>query len=172
MKYIPNIITAIRLFGVIPLLILIAYSGVDNWYTFCLMLFLCLTDFVDGYIAREYHLVTDFGKLIDGIADKFLMIGVIAALLFKQLIPVWTLLILVRDFGSLLGGRYVMDKAGKIPDSNIYGKLKTTLYMVAFLYVVLEGSWNRFSSLLIILAILTIIPEMLYVKKKYLSKVN
>ena len=94
-----NIITFIRMIGTFPLIFMLLDKGI-NLNCFILFVFLGLTDFLDGYLARKYNKCTDFGKIIDGIADKFLMLSVTICLLIKNIIPYWTLLIFIRDFLS------------------------------------------------------------------------
>ena len=64
-----NIITIIRLLLIIPLSVLLYNKGIQNIISACLFVFIILTDFLDGYVARKYKQVTKFGKLIDQIVD-------------------------------------------------------------------------------------------------------
>ena len=97
-----NLITLFRIIGVFPLILLVLNGSYT--YAFIIFIILGLTDFLDGYVARHYSGVTDFGKIMDGVADKFLMISITICLLIKNIIPYWTLLIFIRDVSSCVFG--------------------------------------------------------------------
>ena len=88
-----NLLTIVRIIGTIPLVILIYLDGpnIDSFILFCV---LALTDFFDGYLARKYNKTSKLGNILDGIADKFLMLSVTIVLLIKHVIPYYSLLIL------------------------------------------------------------------------------
>ena len=83
-KHVPNILTIIR-FLLIPFII---YFLAINQYIIGVILFIIsgITDVVDGAIARKFNFITDFGKLMDPLADKLTQISVLATLMFKNLI--------------------------------------------------------------------------------------
>ena len=93
----PNVLTMLRIIGTIPLIISILTNGFTKG-NFILFIVLGITDFLDGYIARKYNKITEFGKVMDGVADKFLMLSITIVLLIKHVIPYWTLIIFIRDF--------------------------------------------------------------------------
>lgn len=107
-----------------------------------------LTDMLDGKIARRYGLVTDFGKFIDPLADKFMIIGSQAALLTRMLLLgegieaivfVWLLLlILFRELAVTSLRLVVVGKSGVAVSANFFGKLKTVSQMVGTLVILLE----------------------------------
>jgi len=77
---IPNTLSLFRLL-ISPLLVLLIFHGIDIWLLVILFAIAALTDFVDGFIARKFNLVTNFGRKIDIIADRVLMISIILAIL-------------------------------------------------------------------------------------------
>ena len=160
----PNILTILRIIGTIPLATSIYLEGVTI-HSFILFVILGVTDFFDGYLARKYNKVSQFGKIMDGVADKFLMLSVTIALLIKGIIPYWSLIIFFRDFVAILYVFYYKKKTKKIIQSNIYGKVKTTLHIVVIALVLLLGKWTIYSSVLMIIAILLFIPEIIYIYK-------
>ena len=99
-KHIPNALTVIRFF-IIPFII---YYLVKDEYIFAfIMLFLSgITDVLDGFIARKFNLITNFGKLIDPLADKLTQIAVLCTLLFKGVIPVWIVVIVLLKEASMV----------------------------------------------------------------------
>ena len=90
-KHVPNILTMCR-FVLIPF---IFGSIVNNQYVaaFVFLTLSGITDILDGFIARKFNLITNFGKLIDPLADKATQISTLIALLFAGIIPDWILIV-------------------------------------------------------------------------------
>ncbi len=89
------------------------------------------TDFLDGYIARKYNLVTTFGKFIDPLADKLLVMAALLLLTDAGVVPMWiTLIILSREF-IVTGIRLIAVGEGKVIAASKLGKYKTATTMVA-----------------------------------------
>jgi len=102
MRYVPNLITLLRL-GLVPVMAYFAWSG---HYAIALPIFLvaALTDFVDGYIARRFQLVSKLGALLDPIADKLNMFVATAVLAWQGQIPVWLAVAIIgRDVVIVVG---------------------------------------------------------------------
>lgn len=111
-----------------------------------------LTDMLDGKIARKYNLVTDFGKFIDPLADKFMVIGSQVAILTTMLLvadsaadTVWciiftflVLVILLRELGVTSLRLVVAGKSGIVVAASMLGKLKTVSQMVGTVIIILE----------------------------------
>ena len=151
-------ITLVRV-AFIPVYMLLMYlgggePGIWMWLALAVFIIASLTDFVDGHIARKYNQVSDFGKFLDPLADKLLVIA--AMLLFCEWgqIPAWALmLILTREF-AVTGLRLVAVGKGKVIAAGWSGKVKTASTMVglcimmAFPYIV----WLVNSVVIVILA--------------------
>ena len=115
-----------------------------------------LTDMLDGKIARKYNLVTDFGKFIDPLADKFMVIGSqIAIMAYLFLIGENTeglifmglvLLILLRELGVTSLRLVVAGKSGIVVAASMLGKIKTVSQMVGTLVIILEPLIFPFSA--------------------------
>ena len=107
-----------------------------------------LTDMLDGKIARKYNLVTDFGKFIDPLADKFMvlssMISMLAWMLLRGEMPqalvfIWlVLIILLRELGVTSIRLVVAGKSGIVVAASILGKIKTVSQMVGTVIILLE----------------------------------
>ena len=107
-----------------------------------------LTDMLDGKIARKYNLVTDFGKFIDPLADKFMVLGSLISILALILIEgetvmglVFTavvLVLLLRELGVTSLRLVVAGKSGIVVAASMFGKLKTVSQMVGTLIILLE----------------------------------
>src|SRR5574344_2217697 len=94
---IPNIITSIRFIAIFPLAISIYKYGITNIWPFIVFVLIVITDFLDGYIARKYNMITDFGKAFDPIVDRSLFLVITIVLLIKGIMPVYSLFIYLRD---------------------------------------------------------------------------
>lgn len=94
-----------------------------------------LTDFLDGYIARKYHWVSDFGKIWDPLADKLLVNGVLICFAYSSLIPIWVcVLLILRDFIVDAFRMHALSKQIIIPAS-VWGKLKTVFELVGLILI-------------------------------------
>ena len=125
----PNKLTIARMIAV-PFFI---FFYTKEWYIPALILFLAasFTDLLDGKIARKYNLVTNFGKIMDPLADKILVYSAFCLMVEDQTIRAWMLiLILVREF-LVAGIRTVAASQGKVIAAAMSGKIKTVLQMVA-----------------------------------------
>ena len=105
-------------------------------------LLIALTDMLDGKIARKYNLITDFGKFLDPLADKFLVVGSYLALIYrvesylKLALVILTVLTVFREFTVSSLRLIVNQKQSIVVPANIYGKVKTVsqmVFVVAFL---------------------------------------
>ncbi|ATG97727.1 CDP-diacylglycerol--glycerol-3-phosphate 3-phosphatidyltransferase [Mesoplasma lactucae] len=149
----PNRLTLLRLLlvPVVVALILVSYyaeinsgTGVWKWYfqsgdyqlpklmmaAGIVFIVASFTDFLDGYLARKYNQVTDFGKFFDPIADKLLVNSVLILFAVTKMLPVWmTLILILRDiFVDFI--RMTLAKKNVTLAAGIYGKLKTVFQMV------------------------------------------
>lgn len=97
---------------------------------FVLFLAGALTDWLDGYLARKYNAVTNFGKLIDALTDKIMVVGLFVTLLALEVLPSWSiffvLLIIGREF-LITGLRLVAASRGMVLGAEKAGKLKTVM---------------------------------------------
>lgn len=129
MKHIPNILTVLR-FVLIPGIIASIVKQ-DYILAFIILTISGLTDVLDGYIARKYNFITDFGKLIDPLADKTTQISILATLTIVNIIPIWILIIIVvKEFAMISGASFLYGK-DLVVSSKWYGKLATVLFYVA-----------------------------------------
>ena len=93
-----------------------------------------VTDFLDGYIARKYHLVTDFGKFMDPLADKCLTTAAFIYMVADGICsPVVLAVILFREF-AVAGVRMIAAESGTVIAANMWGKVKTVLQMLTILF--------------------------------------
>lgn len=149
----PNKLTVLRM-CLVPLILIVGFipsSGVWFYVTcvICAALFICasVTDMLDGKIARRDNLVTDFGKFMDPVADKFMVIGAMFVLLYKfrftnlYLLIMITLIVVVFRELAVTSLRLVVSTGQNIVvAANYLGKLKTVSQIVAVSTVFLEPS--------------------------------
>ena len=143
----PNKLTLLRIFlvPVFVALMLLEHSLAG----LIVFVMASLTDFLDGQIARKYNLITTFGKLMDPLADKILVMS--AMLLFVQFghVPAWVvIIILAREF-LVTSLRLIAAGDGVVIAADMWGKVKTVTQMVwilcTLLWMVLDSA-NLFSS--------------------------
>ncbi len=149
---IPNTLSLIRVLLVpVFVLTLIFMRNIEIWgYIVPSLVFVvtALTDMLDGKIARKYNLVTDFGKFIDPLADKFMVIGsqiAIMAYLFLKgeftealIFMALVLVILLRELGVTSLRLVVAGKSGIVVAASMLGKIKTVSQMAGTLIIILE----------------------------------
>lgn len=106
------------------------YSGMWMWIGLAVFIIASATDFVDGYIARHYNQVSDFGKFLDPLADKLLTIAAMTMFVEWGTMPAWALMIvLTREF-AVTGLRLVAAGNGTVIAAGWSGKVKTASTMV------------------------------------------
>lgn len=142
----PNKLTVFRMI-LVPVFIVIGYLGIldviDLKVAFIVMdvifIIASLTDKLDGTIARKKNLVTNFGKFLDPIADKILVISALVMLVEFGKLPAWIpIIVIVREF-LVSGYRLIaVESNGKVIAANIWGKLKTVTQMVAIILMFID----------------------------------
>lgn len=143
-KHIPNILTMIR-FLLVPVFIWIMfYKPVENfvlWGT-VIFIFASITDYFDGMLARKFKVISNFGKIMDPLADKFLVVAALVALAAPQLKlihPAVVIIIVVREVAVTVMRNRQARKNIYIPANN-WGKFKTISQMVGIIFSLLYVS--------------------------------
>lgn len=126
-----NKLTMLRV-AMIPLYMAVLYRGGPHASHVALGLFVVasLTDFVDGYIARHYNQTTDFGKFMDPLADKVLVLAAMLWFIEAGRMPAWAVLIVVAREFAVSGLRLVAVDNGRVIAAGWSGKVKTFATMV------------------------------------------
>ena len=144
---VPNALTAARLV-IAPAVVaaLVVDAGADGplrWWAMALFMVGAATDFLDGFLARRWGVVTAFGKLADPIADKVLVLGALAAVTWVDVLPWWPLAVLgVREVAVTVG-RLAVAGRGVLP-ADVGGKLKTALQLLAITALIMPPPWGWF----------------------------
>ena len=153
----------------------------DCRITVALIFFLMasISDFLDGYLARKFNLVTDFGKLMDPLVDKILTSAVFIVLTKEDMVPAWiTITIIAREF-LVTGLRLLASNQGALLSADSLGKWKTTSQIITATYFLItvgenEKIINPLTSLqmpmignvlLFICTTITVVSGLSYVKK-------
>ena len=171
MKHIPNILTVLRFF-LIPLIM--KYLFQDQYLiAFIIITLSGLTDVLDGFIARKFNFITNFGKLIDPLADKLTQILILVALAMKNIIPFWFLIIVIfKELILIIGASFLYGKE-LVVSSKWYGKLATVLFYVAIICSLFVKQFNvafDFSIYIYYLALIsTIFSLLMYIKAFYVQ---
>lgn len=118
----------------IPFFLLALYLLPFPWGRYigvALFIVAALTDFADGYIARKYKMITNFGKFMDPLADKMLVGAALIYLTESQIVPAWaTVVIISREF-LISGFRLIAAEKGQVIAAGFWGKVKTAFTLVA-----------------------------------------
>ena len=148
-----NIVTLVRICGIPVFVAAIItpwpawlFPGLQDavawkpWVAAALFILLASTDAIDGYLARSRNEVTNFGKLIDPLADKILVCAALVALVELQVLPSWVfLIILAREF-IVSGVRMIAASQGTVIAASWYGKAKTVTQIIAIVLFILKDS--------------------------------
>lgn len=128
----PNKLTLLRIL-LIPVFVAVYYINFDGWFYWAAAIFIIasITDFVDGYLARKNEQVTDFGKFIDPIADKLLVMSALLILMEWGKAPAWLVMILLAREFIISGFRLVAAGKGSVIAAGAAGKIKTVVQIVA-----------------------------------------
>ena len=137
----PNKLTVLRMVLVpffVATLLMSGTNEVMKWPALILFVVASLTDFADGYIARKYNLITNFGKFMDPLADKILTISGMICLIELGRIPSWIVIIIVAREFIISGFRLVAAENGVVIAANYWGKFKTTFQMIMIILMIMN----------------------------------
>ena len=151
LKTTANKITLLRI-ALIPVFLVLAYLDY-RWPALIVVVLASLSDLLDGYIARHYHQITNFGKFMDPLADKMLVLAAMCFFVEKGQMPGWVMaLVLFREF-AVSGLRLVAAEQNRVIAAAWSGKVKTTCTMVGLCFMMVFGKYeamNTFVSFVIL----------------------
>jgi len=169
---IPNILTMLRI--ILAPFFMIFLLNDKYLVAFIILLIASITDFLDGMLARKLNMQTQFGRILDPIADKVLILVSMLALLIKFHFPLWIgLIIILRDFLIVCGGALIIyKKKQQYLAPSILGKTSTVFQLLSMLiYIVasLNGYYALWIDILLYLTvIITVLSGLNYVLTGYL----
>ena len=152
----PNKLTVFRIL-LVPIMVIIPFLGLDKIYTIsfisltwivveAIFIIASITDKLDGHIARSRNQITTFGKFLDPIADKILVLAAMIMLVEAGRLPAWIpIIVLFREF-IVSGYRLVaVENDGNVIAASIWGKLKTVTQMIALILALVDmNSYGAF----------------------------
>ena len=140
MKYLPHVPNAISIFRLL-LVIPIAVTIIEGEFIFCLALFCIagISDGLDGYLARKYDWVTAFGKIIDPLADKLLLLVTTVTLGFFGYFPLMVLFLMIAKDLAVVGGVLVYTVLAGFPEVRplLVGKVTTVMQILLIGYIMI-----------------------------------
>jgi CDP-diacylglycerol---glycerol-3-phosphate 3-phosphatidyltransferase len=168
----PNKLTILRVL-MIPFFLVFMLTdlmGTNGKFIACAIFIIAsFTDFLDGYIARKYNLVTNFGKFMDPLADKLLVGAAIISFVELKSLPAWIVVIIISREFIISGFRLVASDNGVVIAASYWGKFKTVSQMIMIVLLILDFQNNIFFILerifIYIALILTIVSLVDYMIK-------
>ncbi len=141
----PNILTMARI-AVIPLLslLLMSPSRSAGFWAAALFAVASITDWLDGYLARRMGIVTIFGKFLDPIADKLIVMAALIMILPFNRVPAWMVLVILGREIIITGLRGIASSEGIVIQASDLGKYKTIFQIVAIIGLVLHYNYDWF----------------------------
>lgn len=172
----PNTLTTIRMILIIPFVMImqIAPDGKGRFLALAIFIIASFTDFLDGYIARKNHLVTNFGKFMDPLADKLLVSAAMICLVSMDRLPAWMVIIIISREFAISGFRLIAADNGIVIAASWWGKFKTVSQMIMIILLIanLGGIFTVLENIFMWIAlILTVVSlaDYIWKNKKVLS---
>ena len=137
-----------------------------KWIALVIFIAASITDTLDGYIARKYHLVTNFGKFMDPLADKLLVCSAMICFIELEKLPAWFVIIIIGREFIISGFRLIAAENGVVIAANYRGKIKTVsqMIMIILLLIDLGGVFDILEQIFIWLSLaLTVISLITYI---------
>jgi CDP-diacylglycerol--glycerol-3-phosphate 3-phosphatidyltransferase len=154
----PDIITISRIFAAVIICIILyilkVYTNnpsvnlILSWTSGVLFIIAAITDSIDGYLARKYNTISDFGKLLDPIADKVLVLSALVMLIPLGRVQAWVVVIFILREIVVTGVRGIAAAEGIIIQAESMGKLKTVFQSIALGALLIYHKVNLFGFLL------------------------
>lgn len=169
----PNKISIVRICMTPVFMYLLLSDWIPNNRILAVLVFVLasFSDSVDGHIARKYNMITLFGKFLDPLADKILITAALVCMIQLGLCNPWfAVIIIAREF-IVTSFRIVAASRNVVMAADIWGKIKTTLQIVAVIYVLIEDSYFSFKGagqyLLLLAVVVTVYSGYNYIAKNW-----
>lgn len=123
----------------IPIFLVLLYVDFTGhlWAALAVFILASVTDFIDGYVARHYHQITDFGKFMDPLADKLLVMSAMAWFVEVAWMPAWAFFVVIAREMAVTGLRLVAVEQGRVIAAAKSGKVKTACTMVGIILMLI-----------------------------------
>lgn len=143
----PNKLTVLRVI-LIPFFVVFMLTGLsggggitegyDKWVALVIFIIASLTDFFDGRIARKHNLITNFGKLMDPLADKLLVCAALVCLVALERVPAWIVIVIIAREFVISGVRQIAAESGRVIAASYWGKFKTASQMAMIILMIMD----------------------------------
>ncbi len=135
----PNKLSTLRIL-LVPVIIILLFLNTFAGDLAALIIFIlaALTDKYDGYYARKYDLITALGKILDPLADKLLIYGVLIAFVQLGKITAWPVIIIIARGLAVTGLRVVAADQGSVIAASMWGKVKTTIQIITVIALIID----------------------------------
>jgi CDP-diacylglycerol--glycerol-3-phosphate 3-phosphatidyltransferase len=147
---VPNILTVLRILAV-PVLVVALLDETPGGDVLAAIVFAIasLTDAIDGYLARSRNWVTTFGKLMDPIADKLLIIAALVALVSLNRVAAWVAMVIIAREFAVTAMRMAAVSQGVVVSANVLGKVKTVVQVAMVFALILVGDGPAWVQVLV-----------------------
>ena len=133
---VPNALTVLRILLVPVLVVALLDESASPWLAASVFALASFTDMVDGYIARSRSQITTFGKLMDPVADKLLIIAALVVLVSEDRVPSWVAMVIIAREFAVTVTRLAATGQGVVISANWWGKAKTVVQVAAIFFVI------------------------------------
>ena len=137
----PNKLTVARMI-MVPFLVVFLLTGwggdANRYISLIIFVAASITDWFDGYLARKNHLVTNFGKFMDPLADKLLVCSAMICMIELGRLPAWFVIIIIGREFIISGFRLIAAENGIVIAANYWGKFKTVSQMIMIILLILH----------------------------------
>jgi CDP-diacylglycerol---glycerol-3-phosphate 3-phosphatidyltransferase len=161
----PNLLTVLRIM-LVPVLVVALLGNTPSGDVLAAIVFslASLTDFVDGYLARARDSITTFGKLMDPLADKLLVVAALVSLVSLHRLAAWVAMVIITRELAVTVLRLGATQAGVVVAASMFGKIKTCLQIAAILAVIAyhHGQPVWVSALLYLTVLVTVLSGLDY----------
>jgi CDP-diacylglycerol---glycerol-3-phosphate 3-phosphatidyltransferase len=155
---VPNVLTVLRIL-LVPVLVVALLDETPNGDLMAAIVFAVasLTDAVDGYLARSRQWVTNFGKLMDPVADKLLVIGALLTLVSLDRLDAWVAMVIIAREFAVTALRLAATGLGVVVPANTFGKAKTVMQVaMVFALIVISDSSAWLDALIYATVVVTV----------------
>ena len=144
----PNKITVFRVVMIPLFVVFMLVPGIPYGEYLALLVYTiaCTSDAFDGYLARKYNMITDFGKFMDPLADKLLVCSALICFVEKGSMPAWIVLVIIAREFIISGFRLVASNRGIVIAASMWGKSKTVVQMIAC-FVLIVNFDNKYVNI-------------------------
>jgi CDP-diacylglycerol--glycerol-3-phosphate 3-phosphatidyltransferase len=133
---VPNVLTVLRILLVPVLVVALLDESASPWLAAAVFAAASLTDAIDGYIARAREQITTFGKLMDPVADKLLIIAALVVLVSQNRVPAWIAMVIIAREFAVTVTRMAATGQGVVISANWWGKAKTMVQVAAIFFAI------------------------------------